>query len=452
LFSTEVQQTSPLLPGLSYNHPFSLMQKILFLSGWLGLIVGVALAAQKPMQTTDFIYEPQIKTVLFYPAGPDAVAAPLQAPVVSLQGSPLIIEFDELGDKINYYRAKLFFCNTDWNISNLSDMDFLDRFNDFIFDQPRLSGSNAQVLYTHQRLEVPRVKLPGNYLLMVYREGNVKDIVITRRFVVYDNRITIIPRITFSPGVMEKNTNQQIEFTLNYGSLNVGNPWTDLKVVIRQNYLWHNAITNLRPTAVREDQRIAEYQHFNLENNFPGSNEFRFFDIRSSRSIGQNVARIIPGQDTVRALLATNTARGREAYTQVVDQNGRFIVDQYELSNGDTEADYLRIHFTLKADPLKEPVHIWGALTDWRINNENRMTYDATTELYRGSLLLKQGYYNFKYVVDRPGKALDQTFLEGNHFETENVYEVIVYNRPPGARADIIIGYTMIPHNQRQRR
>ncbi|MCU0355672.1 MAG: DUF5103 domain-containing protein, partial [Cytophagales bacterium] len=112
------------------------------------------------MQTDDQIYEPQIRTVLFHPAGPDAVAATLAAPVVPLaQPTPLILQFDEMGDKINYYRAKIFFCNADWSVSNLSDMDVVEQFNEFMFEQPQLSGSNARVLYTHHRLELPRVKL-----------------------------------------------------------------------------------------------------------------------------------------------------------------------------------------------------------------------------------------------------------------------------------------------------
>jgi hypothetical protein len=77
------------------------------------------------------------------------------------------------------------------------------------------------------------------------------------------------------------------------------------------------------------------------------------------------------------------------------------------------------------------------------------MVYDDATGMYRGSLLLKQGYYNYRYVVARTNQTLDQTLLEGSHFETENVYEIIVYNRPPGARADRIIGYVRIPYNQR---
>ncbi len=412
-----------------------------------------AFASDKPLQTTDFIYEPQIRTVLFYPKSPEAdpVSAPLQPPVVSLrQPIPLVLEFDELGDKIHYYRARIYHCNADWKLSNLNDMDILPAFNDFIFDQPKLSSNNARIHYTHQRIELPQVKLSGNYIAMVYREGNPKDIVVTRRFIVYDSRLSILPRVTFSTGIVERNTNQQIEFTIDYGNLNVGNPWTNLKVVIRQNYRWYNALTNLTPTVVREDKHQAEYRHFNLENNFSGVNEFRFFDIRSIRSIGQNVGRVKPAQDTTQIYLAANQSHGRESYTQVIDQNGQYLIDHYELSNGDIEADYVRVYFTLKAEPVREPVYIWGELSNWQATPQNQMIYDTGEEVYRGSLLLKQGYYNFRYVLKKPDGTLNESFFEGNHFETENAYEIIVYNRPPGARADMIIGYVLIPYNSRR--
>ncbi len=62
--------------------------------------------------------------------------------------------------------------------------------------------------------------------------------------------------------------------------------------MIRQNQRWDNAIRNLKPTMVREDQNQLEYEHFTVQNEFRGGNEFRFFDIRTLNFPGQNVANI----------------------------------------------------------------------------------------------------------------------------------------------------------------
>ncbi|HHU35332.1 MAG TPA: DUF5103 domain-containing protein, partial [Bacteroidetes bacterium] len=72
------------------------------------------------------------------------------------------------------------------------------------------------------------------------------------------------------------------------------------------------------------------------------------------------------------------------------------------------------------------------------------MEYDESREEYTKSLLLKQGWYNFQYVlVDAQGKT-DELMFEGSHYETENDYLIIVYYRNPRERYDRIIGYQSI--------
>jgi hypothetical protein len=56
-------------------------------------------------------------------------------------------------------------------------------------------------------------------------------------------------------------------------------------------------------------------------------------------------------------------------------------------------------------------------------------------------MLLKQGFYNYKYVVvDGDTGLIDEGAISGNFYETENNYKVLVYYRDLGARFDRIIG------------
>jgi hypothetical protein len=407
----------------------------------------------KQVRTIDTTYEESVQTVLFYPAQPttaDPVSGSLQAPVISIaQSTPLVLEFDELGTTFRNFRAKVLHCNADWSMSLLNDIEFVEGFNDFLFSQPRLS-INTKVPYVHYRFEVPKVKLSGNFVLMVYREGNIKDIILTRRFIVYDNRVEIRPNIRFSTGVMERNLNQQIDFVINYPNYPLNNPRATVKVALRQNYKWDNAIRNLVPMNIREDQTSMEYNYFNLENNFSGGNEYRFFDMRSLRFLGQNVRKIDVANDSTQVYLLIDKPRAKQAYSQVIDFNGRFVIDNYEMSNGATEADYANVHFTLQPDEkVNGQVHLYGLLTNWTISDQTRLAYNATENTYTGNLLLKQGYYNYKYVLVTPNGKVNENYFEGSHFETENHYEIIVYYRPVGSRADLIIGYEMIRHNRR---
>jgi hypothetical protein len=407
--------------------------------------------ADEKLRTTDYIYEDNIKTVLLYPQAndlPNPAAATLQPAVLPIeQGAPLILEFDELGEQTYNYHAKLYHCNADWTISLLSDIQFLSEYNDFNITNYQLSV-NTRVPYTHYRMEVPKVKLPGNYLVMVHREGNVKDMVLTRRLMVYDNTVDLMAHVTLAAGVQERQTNHQIEFAINYRKYQITNPRDEVKVVIRQNYRWDNAITGLKPQNVLLNESRLEYNQFNLENNFKAGNEFRFFDMRSIRFLGMNMAKINRSSGQTQVLLGIDKPRSREPYAQVDDFNGGFIIDNHETHQGATEADYVQTLFTLKSPELKGNVYVNGKFNDWLLNEKNRMVYSPEGQEYKAQVLLKQGIYNYNYAVSQPGS--NEGVLEGSFYNTENTYEVIAYFRPIGSRADLIVGYKVMYHNTRK--
>ena len=55
-------------------------------------------------------------------------------------------------------------------------------------------------------------------------------------------------------------------------------------------------------------------------------------------------------------------------------------------------------------------------------------------------MLLKQGFYSYKFVVVDEQGNLDEGAISGNFYQTENDYKVLVYYRDLGARYDKIIG------------
>jgi hypothetical protein len=67
------------------------------------------------------------------------------------------------------------------------------------------------------------------------------------------------------------------------------------------------------------------------------------------------------------------------------------------------------------------------------------MYYNPSLEIYEGVLLLKQGFYNYKYVI-KQGNLLNKNGLSGTHALTENDYLVLVYYRAIGAQYDALIG------------
>ncbi len=83
----------------------------------------------------------------------------------------------------------------------------------------------------------------------------------------------------------------------------------------------------------------------------------------------------------------------------------------------------------------------------WNLDDENLMRYDSTQQGYTARMLLKQGWYDYEYVLKAPNAPT--YFFEGSRFETENEYEILVYYKPFQPRADMLIGYARLTRNAR---
>lgn len=399
--------------------------------------------SNKTLEYFDKIYENNIKTAILFHAD-DIKATPLYPSSISIfQRIPLVLKFDELyTDEADYYKAKIIHCNLDWSPSNLSELQYLFEYNEFSIDEYEFSMA-TKVPYTHFTFPVPKVKLPGNYLLVIYRDGNEEDIIISKRFIVYDQKVKIIGDIGLSTGVVQRRSNQQIEFIIDYAMFQISNPYIDLHVVLKQNHRWDNAIYDLKPTMIKEDISQLDYRHFNFENNFKAGNEFRFFDIRSIHFGGRNVEKTNISETQIDAYLYFDKSRGTEPYSIINDLNGGFVIENSEGNNDFLESDYINVHFILDLNEnINEDIYLCGKFTDWRYEDNNKMKFIDVSGIYICNLLLKQGLYDFIYCI--PGNRENPTMIEGNHYETKNEYEIIVYYKDPVLNTDVIIGYVKL--------
>ena len=141
--------------------------------------------------------------------------------------------------------------------------------------------------------------------------------------------------------------------------------------------------------------------------------------------------------------LFTSGSRKDRPYTYNPDINGGFLVRNISAKNQNIEAEYVRLHFTLQyfEDIGDKEIHIYGGFNNYTIDGSTYMEYDEYTDTYKNARLFKQGFYNYKYIlVDRDG-SIDEGAIDGNYWQTENLYNVIVYYRDLGARYDRIIGF-----------
>lgn len=407
----------------------------------LFLTIGVNTFAQQTMVYEDKIYQPEIKSVQFYNATKEA-----SFPIISLRSNEqVLLSFDDLRGRTRTLNYTIEHCDAAWNSSRLSPTEYLQSFTEDRIMNYNYS-SNTRQKYIHYELTLPNQtiapKLPGNYLLKVYEDGDPARLILTRRLYVLAPKVSIAAEMTPSASTMLRQTNQKINIQVNYGALVVQNPYNDIRVLVMQNARPETGIMNARPALIRGSQLI--YNDVNTYD-FPGGNEFRHFDTRSLRLNSDRVQHIY--QDTANTVtLLTDPLRDKPNYTFEYDNDGKFFIANQEGRDARTDADYAHMYFNLAANKTDKDgsVYLVGRFNDYRLDAASKMDFDQTSSHFYTSMLLKQGVYDYQYVwVDKSGKA-DDAMIEGSHFETENDYQLLVYYRPAGARWDELVGYQLL--------
>ena len=409
------------------------LRKVLFL---LIMIPSLAVAQTDDDQRvqTDQVYKDNIRTVQFYNSG-----VINSYPMMSFNnGERVTLRFDELNSKPKDYQFTVIHCDANWVPSQLLKSEYIDgMFSDYF---PGYTMSTATLKsYVHYKLDFPtqnmHLKMSGNYILKIYTD-NEKTPVITRRFYVYENSASVSAEIIRAAYAKYSDSKQQVNFSVTT-DLNIPNPFTDVKVILRQNWRTDNEIRDLKPKLIENKTLVYNYDEENL---FEGGNEFRAFDITDVRYRGIGVRYFTP-DSLFQATLFDDEDRSPNVYTKYIDQDGQYTVNTKQGTTPYTEADYIWTYFRLKTVP--EPgteIYIYGALTNWLLDRRFKMVYVPKEAEYQAAFLLKQGYYDYQYVTVSENGEVSASTLEGSHWETENNYTILVYLRPNGQNYDILIG------------
>lgn len=409
-------------------------------------------AQTKQLRFDDTTYEPNIKSVQLYPLIGNASdpAKSLNPPVVQLNdNNSLWLEFDDLNPTYQQYHVKILHCGMDWKQSALSELEFMPEYNDLIINDYQVS-QNTKVPFYHYKIELPKMLISGNYLVVVWKDRRRDDIMLSRRFMVYENGVNSMATVRQAQNPAKYKTHQQIDLQVNYGSYNVMSPRDEFKIIIRQNYRWDKVVKNLKPFGVNNSTNQLDFRFFDDENVFPGTNEYRFFDSRSTYNRGLFIDKINRGKEDD-MWVSPQRDRSETAYIESNDFDGMYVIDNREGSKAETEADYIFMTFGLKSQELatNEKVYVNGSFNDWRLDKLNEMAYDNSFGGYIATIQLKQGVYNYDFVLVKDGKP-DEVAFEGNFSDTENTYEIFIYHKPVAARSEKLISYRVVDFNKRR--
>ena len=419
-------------------------------TGYLLILIAFFSINGYAQQNPDQIFDSTIHTIIVSPIGNS-----LAAPIISLNnGGVLKVSFDDFKAQYVDYNYSIELMDSAWQPSELNEFNYIRGFNQNRITNYAASSMSMQN-YFHYQFEFPNANckpiLSGNYIFKVYKGSNKQAPVFTKRFYVVED-IAIV-----SAGIQEPfdgniaRTHQKVN--VNVDIRNIPSFQTDqLTIKVIQNNLFNNAQSVSAPDFIKGTVMV-----FNNESNliFPGGNEARWLDLQSLSLRSDRIASIMYIDKQTNIFVKPDISRADLLYSNFKDLNGGFLIMNTESLNNETQNDYAKVHFSYATNDnaalLDKRLYIIGAFTNNKIDKDSEMIFDVRKGIYQKTILLKQGYYSYKYILqDRiePNILDNYRDTEGNHTETENEYTVLVYYHTIGNKNDQLIGHVTV--NSRQ--
>lgn len=375
-----------------------------------------------------------IKTASFIQNGQNVI------PILKL-GDNFQFQFDDLfGNEANYY-YEITHCDFNWIPSSIPKNEYLQG-----FDNQRIqdynNSFNALQLYSHYALSIPnqfsRLLISGNYMLKILDEN--KEVVFSRKFILYEDIASVPMAIKRARTVNNIGFKHNLDFAIKSNSINFQNPLKNIKIVLLQNGLFSTAITNIPPQYTIGNDLIYKYD---TQTQFWAGNEFLYFDNANIRGAGNNVARVDTNNALYNSRLFTNIAQSNFPYNLKEDVNGNFVVNNLNSTKKEIESDYAWVYFSLSAPAFmaNKDIYVAGMFNNYSLTPEYKMDFNSEKKLYEKAILIKQGFTNYQYLVaDAKGKIDQENAIDGNFWQTENDYTILVYYRDNIGRYDRVIG------------
>jgi len=364
---------------------------------------------------------PFIKTIIFTGGSFDS-----QFPIIKMN-EKLFLSFDDISGDESFYYYKIIHCDFNWKRSKLLKSEYLDGNDNNLIENIQSSYGTLQ-RYTNYKLSLPNnevsFKISGNFLLEILDADD--NIILERKFLILNQKVSVDLNIYPSQNKDRFYTHQNVQFIINTSRYQIRNPNNDIKVVILQNDQWDNSKTILKPQFIEKDRLVYRYDE---ESVFEGGNEYLFFDTKDLRLTNQNIS-FVRKEDIYQHFLFTDNPRSNINYSNYSDINGNFIPNTTLGENSNNESDYSIVYFSLakQLEIDNSKVYIYGKFNNYELNEENEMIYNPSLETFEGILLLKQGFYNYKYIIKK-NNVVSKNRISGSFFQTENSYTVLVYKK-----------------------
>ena len=358
--------------------------------------------------------------------------------------SPLEYSFDDLSGNDADYVVKVLHCSHDWELSDLQTNEYIRGFSENPITDFEPSFNSA-IPYMHYTFSFPNdMMIPlisGNYIIQVVPDDEPDSPIFTSRVIIYEELIRYRANLKESSVISNRSSHQELDFDVVYNGYEVLRPYDNIENVILQNFNWDSCISDLAPVFVKNNEISYDYGE---ENNFSGNNEYRFFSTA-------NIAGVTPSMHSLRINASTmipeielrhDEFKSYKLYSTLPDINGDFKINSLLGFDDDLEAEYCEVTFVLdKETPLAndQKIYVLGNFNFNQLTSTSQMHYNYKLKRYELKTVLKQGYYNYMYVL-KDNDGLDMAFVEGSHFQTENDFHIFTYDTDPNLGYDRVIG------------
>ena len=361
------------------------------------------------------------------------------------QGHGVEISFDDLQAQYERYTYTITHCNADWTPSDLLTSDYMTGFAEQRIDdyEPALG---TEVKYCHYWLNLPnrdtQLLVSGNYRVDIFEDGEDEPVA-QACFSVLEPRVGVDIDVTANTDIDTFDSHQQVNFTVNHRGYAMSNPVTELKYIVMQNRRWDNHVENLRPTLMQVDRLIFNHNRALI---FDAGNEYRRFEMLDDHVPTMRIESMQYHDPLYHAIVMQDEQRINYIYDQ--DQDGRYYVRNGDELDYNTESDYFITHFQLLIPELSGGnLYLFGDFSNGRFTDDYLMQYNHVDHAYELTVPLKQGSYNYMYLFVPEGSTVGSyAETEGNFYQTENEYSVLVYHRPFGARYDHLVGFQKVKY------
>ncbi len=301
----------------------------------------------------------------------------------------------------------------------------------------------TDIAYTHYTYRFPSssidFRMSGNYILRITKQGMEEDILFERPFFMAEQAMALNIQLdnVLIAGRGYTSVQPLVRFTPLGGNINA----TDYSVCFVRNDQFQAARCSERPgLAVLPD--VAFY--LEPEESFELAPASYFLDLSEFRIGGRIESTDLSVRPPIVALEPDYARFPGTSFAPFL--NGQTLVESVvrNVIDPGVSAEYAKVYFRfVPADEIKASgrVVVTGSFNNWAYDDENALVWDEERRWYEGIVLLKQGQYEYRYVVDDPRL---QRAMIGAPPQFRNLYTTFVYLDDVRVSTDRLVAATAI--------